>query len=743
MHEDIAVRVEVEHGRERSLSREDDAIGDAKVARDFLITLRVRTDTDHGKNRLRFGGKNVLGEDANEAILCFFAGVATRTQETRTVFDAMLREQRQEGIFADRAIKVLRRHRARHHVNGRGHAASEPVIAKALGENDEAIGVVEEAGVRRLVRLRKRGEHSLMNRRNARERFGKKDFVSHRQVRGVDANHGRTVHLAKPERELEERRGRLREDQIEVETFRVIDPRLGRKGKVHARVGRERKTRELNRSLGDIADGSVRILWTYKCDLVTTPTQRAIQEPCLKHRTVRIRNSREVADDGDFQRSTGACGEFGKRRNLGHCLKQFPMRVNSAAKKRVLFAIERGFRGMSHRVKLVDLTEFYSERGGGVRSHLDAKNQVACQLGHESVVIAPGPRNERIDFPSSGLKGGSRSVVRLAGPSTPYDPTYHLLTAPRALRKAIEAERPDVLELHSPYLASFFGMRVPREFAKVRTFVWHADFIDTYLRPALEKRVSRAFTDRAVEPLWAWVRSISRSVNGTFVASRSQKAKLLDHGCERVILVPFGVDREVFHTRISRDENLRNELLEGRREPLLIAVGRFAVEKRWDVLIDIAERAYAQKPFTLWLFGDGPERPLLEAAAKRLPFLRVGGFEKSRERLAAIYRAADGIVHSCPYETFGLGLAEAVACGAPIVVPDEGGAFEQAREGSSFTYRSLDAAAGARAVLELLDEPARELRSYAVDNAADVPGFDTYMRRMLSYYEDFARGPKP
>jgi len=398
---------------------------------------------------------------------------------------------------------------------------------------------------------------------------------------------------------------------------------------------------------------------------------------------------------------------------------------------------------MGQGVKLVDLTEFYSERGGGVRSHLDAKNQIACQLGHDSVVVAPGPRNERTAHESTGPGSGSRTVVRLAGPSTPYDPTYHLLTAPFALRRVLEEERPDVLELHSPYLASLFGVRVPRSLAPVRTFVWHADFVDTYLRPALEKRASRTFTDRAVEPLWAWVRKIAGSVDGTFVASRAQKAKLLDHGCDRVFLVPFGVDRAIFHAKAARDEGLRAELLEGSRDPLVVAVGRFAVEKRWDTCLAIAERAYAKRPFTLWLFGDGPERPSLEAAARRLPFLRVGPFERSRERLAAIYRASDCIMHACPYETFGLGLAEAVACGAPVVVPDEGGAFEQAREGSSFVYRALDVDRGAEALVQALSEPAAELRRAALENADDVPGFDTYMRRMLAYYDQFKREPRP
>jgi alpha-1,6-mannosyltransferase len=111
--------------------------------------------------------------------------------------------------------------------------------------------------------------------------------------------------------------------------------------------------------------------------------------------------------------------------------------------------------------------------------------------------------------------------------------------------------------------------------------------------------------------------------------------------------------------------------------------------------------------------------------------------------LASIYRAADGLLHACPYETFGLGLAEAVACGAPVVVPDAGGAFEQAREGSSFVYRALDVTRGAEALLALFDEPSRDLRSAAIENADDVPSFEQYMRRMLAYYTDFAREARP
>src|SRR5262245_8268794 len=44
-------------------------------------------------------------------------------------------------------------------------------------------------------------------------------------------------------------------------------------------------------------------------------------------------------------------------------------------------------------VKIVDVNEFYAEQGGGVRRYVDAKLAAGARLGHEVVVIAPGPRD--------------------------------------------------------------------------------------------------------------------------------------------------------------------------------------------------------------------------------------------------------------------------------------------------------------------------------------------------------------
>ena len=85
-------------------------------------------------------------------------------------------------------------------------------------------------------------------------------------------------------------------------------------------------------------------------------------------------------------------------------------------------------------MKVVDVTEFYSERGGGVRSYLEGKQHILCQLGHQSLLLAPGP-------PS----GSTDHLRRLGGPPLPYDPTYHLLWRPDKVREAIAAERPTVV----------------------------------------------------------------------------------------------------------------------------------------------------------------------------------------------------------------------------------------------------------------------------------------------------------
>jgi glycosyltransferase involved in cell wall biosynthesis len=71
----------------------------------------------------------------------------------------------------------------------------------------------------------------------------------------------------------------------------------------------------------------------------------------------------------------------------------------------------------------------------------------------------------------------------------------------------------------------------------------------------------------------------------------------------------------------------------------------------------------------LLVIGDGPLRPMLEAEARRKNMQRVAfrGHLDVTETRAAMKRAAFLIVPSVWYETFSLNIAEAFACGTPVI----------------------------------------------------------------------------
>lgn len=365
-------------------------------------------------------------------------------------------------------------------------------------------------------------------------------------------------------------------------------------------------------------------------------------------------------------------------------------------------------------MKVVDVTEFYSERGGGVRSYLESKEHILCQLGHASSMLVPGPRSRSTEH-----------VQRLGGPRMPYDPTYHLLWRPDKIREAIAASRPDVLEIHSPYVAALGALVCDRAMFGVRTFVWHSDFIDTYER-VLFKPSLRPLSRAVSVPLWSWVRRIARSCATTFSGSAWQTRKLARHGVDAEHL-PFGVDKDVFRPRerARRDDD----------RTTLVASGRLAVEKRFDVVIDAFARFERTHPSArLVIFGDGPERARLEKRASKNVYF--AGFERDRERLAAAIADADAFVHGCPHETFGIAVAEAIACGTPIVVPDEGGAAELARPTFAETYASGDDVACATAIERILARDESGVRDAAARAASDIVSTREHFERLLARYDE-------
>lgn len=365
-------------------------------------------------------------------------------------------------------------------------------------------------------------------------------------------------------------------------------------------------------------------------------------------------------------------------------------------------------------MKIVDIADFFSERGGGVRSYLGTLAAEGSARGHEIVVVAPGPRNETSDF-----RGGR--VIRLAGPAMPYDNSYHLLWRVDRLLEIVRRERPDVVQASSPYLPAVVvrGLRdVP-----VRSLVYHSDQIATYVHPLLERLAPASIKGPLARVVDAWPRRLANGFDITITPSETIRANLVGAGCRNVRCVPFGVQLESFgpeHASAALRRAMLGAFADRDEAAVAIVAGRLAVEKRVDRIIDALRIVNETRPVALVILGDGPERKRLEVKARTLPNVTFRGFVKNRDEYRALLASADVFVHAGAAETFGFVLAEALASGLGLVVPSAGAAKEYAVPGVSETYPAYGRLEEMASAIERVIEIPREKRRAAMA-AAKLP----------------------
>ena len=147
---------------------------------------------------------------------------------------------------------------------------------------------------------------------------------------------------------------------------------------------------------------------------------------------------------------------------------------------------------------------------------------------------------------------------------------------------------------------------------------------------------------------WPLVRWFHQHSSTVLTTTDTMVRELRSHGFDgNVVSWTRGVDRDIFYP-VSRWRTKR---------PVLVCVARVSKEKN---LEDFFELNYtgARKI----MVGDGP---MLEEYRRRYPAVEFVGY-KTGKNLADYYRMADVFVFPSRWETFGLVMIEAMACGTPV-----------------------------------------------------------------------------
>lgn len=177
---------------------------------------------------------------------------------------------------------------------------------------------------------------------------------------------------------------------------------------------------------------------------------------------------------------------------------------------------------------------------------------------------------------------------------------------------------------------------------------------------------------------------------------------------DKIAVHATGLDRDLF--RPLQHEGLRWRLM-GELDlvldsgPLLVGVGALIPRKGHDLTIGaLTELPEAQ----LLLVGKGEDEPSLRALAVHLGVAERVLFLGSVDQrlLPVILSAADAMVLPSASEGLANAWVEALACGAPIVIADVGGAREVVTSPAAGRIVAREPAAIAAAVRELLADPA-------------------------------------
>jgi glycosyltransferase involved in cell wall biosynthesis len=148
---------------------------------------------------------------------------------------------------------------------------------------------------------------------------------------------------------------------------------------------------------------------------------------------------------------------------------------------------------------------------------------------------------------------------------------------------------------------------------------------------------------------WRFVKWFHKHSGKVLTTTDSMVTELKAHGF-RGEVIPWtrGVDRDIFHPSQRNREDDRK---------VLVCVARVSKEKN---LEDFFELEYPKSRKIM--VGDGP---MLETYKKKYPDVEFVGFKTGLE-LANYYANADVFVFPSRWETFGIVMIEAMACGTPV-----------------------------------------------------------------------------
>jgi glycosyltransferase involved in cell wall biosynthesis len=272
-------------------------------------------------------------------------------------------------------------------------------------------------------------------------------------------------------------------------------------------------------------------------------------------------------------------------------------------------------------MRIAIATDAWRPQINGVVRTLEMTVKLLRERGHEVEVISP---DQFRTLPCPGY-----GEIRLA-------------VAPRfGLRKTLAAFAPDIVHISTEGPIGWSTRRWCMTNSIPFTTAFHTRFPD----------YASVRTGLSPDFFWPVMRRFHAPSKAVLSATPRLSAELASRGIFNTRLWTRGIDTALFRPRQSP-----HPALAGVARPILLSVGRVAIEKNLESFLD------AEVQGTKVVVGDGPAFDDLKARFPGAIFLgSLSGHE-----LAQAYAASDVLVFPSKTDTFGLVMIEALACGVPV-----------------------------------------------------------------------------
>ena len=268
---------------------------------------------------------------------------------------------------------------------------------------------------------------------------------------------------------------------------------------------------------------------------------------------------------------------------------------------------------------------------------------------------------------------------------------YDLSPANKAALSRIVAERSVAAIVYMSALPSTLDLPFLRRLGLV-TINTEEDGFHRNQRDGLAKHAAKFVVRRLLRRQLHDLHIANSEVQGEWLARYAQVPG------SRLRIVPNGVDCAAF-TPAAAD---RPEALDPRYR-WVICVSQARAEKRVDLILRCAARIMAQPDLAdvrLVYVGDGEMLGAWRDLAGQLGIAERVRFAGRQDDLRPYYRSSVLMAHASERESFGLAVAEAMACGLPVVASAAAGPCEIIADGVTGTLVPIDDEAAFGAALE-------------------------------------------